>query len=160
MTLYLRGDEMYNFLLVFHDLFRWLVVAAALAAVIKAFLGWFGKQGWTRLDDRLGLIFTMGMDIQVLVGILLYITSPLIHSAWTSLSSALADPSLRFFSLVHELLVLVAVALAHIGRTRSRKQPADAGKFRTAAVFYALSILVLLVAIPWPFDFGRPWIRF
>ncbi len=150
---------MFNFILVVHDLFRWLVVAAALAAGIKAFTGWFGKQGWTRLDDRLGLIFTVLMDIQVLIGILLYITSPLIHSAWTSLSSALANLSLGFFTLFHELLILVAVALAHMGRSLSRKQPEDAKKFRTAGIFYGLSILFLLIAIPWPFDFGRPWIR-
>ncbi len=57
------------------------------------------------------------------------------------------------------VLMLAAVALAHIGRRRAAKADGDAAKFRTAALFYGLSILVLLVGIPWPFTFGRPWIR-
>ncbi len=150
---------MYNFLLVAHSIVRWLIVAAAFAATVKVFIGWLGKQKWSKLDDRLGLIFTIVMDVQVLVGILLYVISPLIHSAWTSLSSALADPSLRFFTLFHELLMLAAVAMAHLGRALPRKQSSDMGKYRTAAIFFALSIVILLLAIPWPFDFGRPWLR-
>jgi hypothetical protein len=151
---------MYNFLLILHNLFRWFVVVAALAAVFKAFVGWLSKKGWTKLDDRLGLAFTLAMDSQVLIGILLFLFSPLIHGALTSISSALADPSLRFFSLIHELLMLAAVALAHIGRAISRKREGATSKFRIAAIFYTLSILVVLVAIPWPFDFGRPLLRF
>jgi hypothetical protein len=150
---------MYNFLLILHSIVRWLVVVAALAAAGKAFAGWFGKGTWGRLDDRLGMLFTMAMDIQVLIGLVLYFVSPLIRSALTNLSATLADPTLLFFSFFHWILILVAVALAHIGRTRARKADGDANKFRTAAIFYTLSILLVLVAIPWPFTFGRPWIR-
>ncbi|HTX91544.1 MAG TPA: hypothetical protein VMC09_10030 [Anaerolineales bacterium] len=150
---------MYNFLLSFHSIVRWLVVIAALAAFGKAFAGWLGKGSWTRLDDRLGLFFTITMDIQALIGILLYIFSPLVRTALAHFSLALSDPTQLFFSLFHEILMLVAVALAHIGRSRARKAEGDSLKFRTAAVFYGLSILVVLVAIPWPFTFGRPWIR-
>jgi hypothetical protein len=150
---------MYNFLLILHSIVRWLVVIAALAAAGKAFAGWFGKGTWSRLDDRLGLFFTMAMDIQVLIGLVLYFVSPLIRTALTDLGAAFANPTLLFFSFFHWILILVAVALAHIGRTRSRKAAGDPAKFRTAAIFYGLSILIVLVAIPWPFTFSRPWIR-
>ena len=150
---------MYNFLLSFHSIVRWLVVIAALAAFGKVCAGWLGKGSWTRLDDRLGLFFTITMDIQALIGILLYIFSPLVRTALAHFSLTLSDPTQLFFSLFHEILMLVAVALAHIGRSRARKAEGNPLKFRTAAVFYGLSILVVLVAIPWPFTFGRPWIR-
>jgi hypothetical protein len=150
---------MYNFLLILHSIVRWLVVIAALAAAGKAIAGWLGKGTWSRLDDRLGMLFTISMDIQVLVGLILYFVSPLVRSALANLSATLADPTLLFFSFFHWILILIAVALAHIGRTRSRKTDGDTNKFRTAAIFYTLSILLVLVAIPWPFTFGRPWIR-
>jgi hypothetical protein len=150
---------MYNFILILHSIVRWLVVIAALAAVIRAFAGWFGRLAWDRLDDRLGFFFTLAMDVQALIGILLYIFSPLIHQALANFGAALKDGTTLFFTLFHWLLVLVAVALAHMGRSLARKAHEDGRKFRTAALFFGLSILVLLIAIPWPFDFGRPWIR-
>jgi hypothetical protein len=150
---------MYNFLLILHSIVRWLVVIAALAAAGKAFAGWLGKGTWSHLDDHLGLFFTMAMDIQVLIGLVLYFVSPLIRTALTDLPAAFANPTLLFFSFLHWILILIAVALAHIGRTRSRKANGDPARFRSAAIFYGLSILLVLVAIPWPFTFSRPWIR-
>jgi hypothetical protein len=150
---------MYNFLLILHSIVRWFVVVAALAAFGKALAGRFGSGAWGRLDDRLGLFFTMAMDIQVLVGVLLYIVSPLIHSDLAHFRATLVDFTGLFFTILHWVLMLAAVALAHIGRRRAAKASGEAAKFRTAALFYGLSILVLLVGIPWPFTFGRPWIR-
>ncbi len=150
---------MYDFVLLLHSYVRWLVVIAALAAVVKAFTGWSGKRAWGKLDDRLGFAFTLALDIQVLIGIVLYLISPDVHKAFADLAAALADPELRFFALIHWVLVLAAVALAHIGRARARKAEGERRKFRTAALFYSLSILILAVAIPWPFDFGRPLLR-
>jgi hypothetical protein len=147
---------MYDFILTLHSILRWFVVLAALAAAVKAFAGWSGKTAWSRLDDRLGFFFTLAMDLQALIGVILYFISPIVHQALANVPAALADSSLRFFGLFHVLLMLGAVALAHIGRSRSRKAEGAAAKFRTAAIFYGLSILVVLVAIPWPFDFGRP----
>jgi len=151
---------MSSFILILHSLFRWLVVIAALAAAVRAFAGLSGRLTWTRLDDRLGFFYTLALDVQVLIGVLLYVFSPLIHQALADLGAAVKDGATLFFTLFHWLLVLVAVALAHIGRRRARKASGDAARFRTAALFFGLSILVLLVAIPWPFDFGRPLLRF
>ncbi len=46
--------------------------------------------------------------------------------------------------------MIVGIALAHAGRGRLRKIAADARRHRTAAVFFTLSLLVVILSIPWP----------
>lgn len=148
---------MYNFFLILHNIFRWLVLIFGLLAVIFALLGWFGKRPWTRIDDRLGLGFSISMDIQVLLGVLLYfIFSPITRSAFQDFGAAMADSDARFFAVEHIVLMLIAVALIHIGRSRSRKAGTDNGKHKQAAIFYTISLLLILAAIPW----FRPFLPF
>ena len=63
---------MYVVLLTLHSLIRWVVVLAALVALVRAIGGLAGRQAWSALDRRLGVIFTSAMDTQLLIGLLLY----------------------------------------------------------------------------------------
>jgi hypothetical protein len=125
-----------------HAVWRWVVLVAAVLALGKGLIGWLGKQPWTKLDDRLGTLFTITIDIQVLLGILAWLIGPF---NFTQLSSAMGNPFLRFVLLEHPIMGLLAAALAHIGRSRSRKAATDAGKHRAAFIFYLLSLLLILL---------------
>lgn len=141
---------MYNFILILHNLIRWLVLIIGVLAVIRAFYGWLGKKEWVQIDDRLGLGFTIGMDIQLLLGLLLYfVFSPITKTAFQDFGAAMADADLRFFAVEHILMMVIAVILVHIGRALSRRADSDAGKFKRAAIFFSLGLLVVLAAIPW-----------
>ncbi|MBN2387430.1 MAG: hypothetical protein JXB85_10445 [Anaerolineales bacterium] len=150
---------MYPFLLLLHAYIRWAVVILALVVTVKASIGWLARRPWVRFDDRLGLFYTMALDIQLLLGVILYFISPLTWVALNDFGAAMSDPILRFFAVEHWLLMIVVVVLAHLGRGRARKIVDDTKKHRTAAIFYSLSVLLALVAIPWPFTHGRPWLR-
>ena len=66
----------------------------------------------------------------------------------------------RFFGIEHILLMLVAMILAHVGRALSRKALSDEKKHKQAAIWYSLALLLVLVAIPWPFStHPAPWLR-
>jgi hypothetical protein len=152
---------MYTILLPLHNILRWVLLAAALFAVIRALAGWLGKKGWTPLDQRAGFWFTMAMDLQVLAGLLLYFLSPTNQTALSNFAGAMQNEGLRFFAVEHSVLMIVALALAHMGRAFSRKAESALGKHRRAAIWFGLALLVVLVAIPWPFGaVPRPWIRF
>lgn len=151
---------MYAFLLPLHNIVRWLVVAAALFAVIRAFAGWLGKKNWTALDDKAGVWFASIMDVQLLLGLILYFISPLLQTAFQNFGGAMGNTMMRFFAVEHIFLMIVAVVLAHVGRALSKKAVEPAKKHRLAAIFFGLAILAILVAIPWPFSgVPRPWIR-
>jgi len=141
---------MYTTFLVIHSILRWLVLLAIVVAAGKALMGWFGKHTWGKLDDRLGLIVTGLMDVQFLVGLILYIfLSPLTATAFQNFGVAMQDTVLRFFAVEHISVMLAAVVLAHVGRSLSKRAAADAAKFQRAGIFFALSLVAILVGIPW-----------
>jgi hypothetical protein len=55
----------------------------------------------------------------------------------------------------------VAVVLITIGSAMAKRQQTDHGKFKTMALWFLLGLIVILIAIPWPFSplANRPYIR-
>ncbi len=133
----------------------------AIVAVVRAFIGWFGKKEWTALDNRLGMLLSAGMDLQVLLGLILYIfLSPLTATALQDFGAAMSNVLLRYWSVEHVLLMIVALILIHVGRATSKVAEAATGKHKRAAIFFGLATLAILIAIPWPFlSYGRPLIN-
>ncbi len=147
---------MYAVVLFLHSWVRWIVVISAAVAVARAFYGWLGKRGWAKLDERLGLLFSTSLDVQMLLGLILYIfLSPITQAAFKNLGAAMSDVTLRFFTLEHFLYMLVAVVLGHVGRALSRKATEPVAKHRMAAILFGLATLAILLAIPW----SRPLFR-
>lgn len=154
---------MHTLVLSLHSVVRWLVVILGLLAAGRSLAGWLGRGNWGPLEDRLGMWFTTVMDLQLLLGLLLYFfLSPITTTAFRNFGSALADPGRRFWVVEHLLTMVVAVILAHSGRALSRKSAVAATRYQRAAIFFSLAVLAILLAIPWPFTAagaGRPWLR-
>ena len=148
---------MLSITLILHSLLRWVVLLAGIAAIARGFMGGKGKS-WTAADSRAGLLFITVLDLQFLLGLLLYVfLSPTVRTAFVNFGGAMKDPMLRFFAVEHMVGMIIAIALAHIGRARTRKALTDDKKFRAAAIFYTLALVVILLSIPWPgMPAGRP----
>ncbi|MBA3232023.1 MAG: hypothetical protein H0T05_04325 [Acidobacteria bacterium] len=141
---------MYSTVLLLHSWLRWAVILAGLFALVRGMGGWSGVRAWTRVDERAGFWFVATLDLQVLIGLVLYFfLSPLTTGAFEDFGGAMRNSVLRFWAVEHTFGMIVGAALAHIGRVRSRRAPA-ARKHRTAAIFYGLALLAILVSIPWP----------
>lgn len=148
-------------LLGLHNLMRWVVVILAVLAVGNAFWGWFGGRTWTDRDRRLGSFFAISLDIQLLLGLLLYFINGWFSQLINNFSDVMSVSSLRFFGIEHFLMMLLAVIFVHIGASRARKAEGDTNKFRTAAIWFSLGVVLILVSIPWPFTaHPRPWLPF
>ncbi|MCZ7542159.1 MAG: hypothetical protein M5R40_00840 [Anaerolineae bacterium] len=151
---------MYALLLTLHALLRWVVVIVGILAVGRALLGWRGAWRWTPLDARLSMIYPIVVDIQVLLGLILYffLSPELAGVGGTPLGDVLADGRQFYWTFAHTFVMIVALALIHIGRVRMKRADDDAGRFRQTAIFYGLGTLAILLLIPWPFmtPYGRP----
>lgn len=141
---------MYTGFLHLHDTLRWLLLLSLVTTLVKYLIGWMGNQPWKKTDNLMGIIFTSLMDLQLLVGLVLYFfLSPITKFAFSDFGAAMKDTELRFYAVEHFLMMLIAVILVHIGRAKSKKAATDAGKFKIATLFYGLALVVMLVAIPW-----------
>lgn len=141
---------MYTGFLHLHDTLRWLLLLSLVTTLVKYLIGWFGNQYWKKTDNLMGIVFTSLMDIQLLTGLVLYFfLSPITKLAMSDFGSAMKNADLRFYAVEHIFMMLIAVVLVHIGRAKSKKAIADHAKFRIATIFYGLSLLIMLAAIPW-----------
>lgn len=141
---------MYTGFLHLHDTLRWLLLLSLVTTLVKYVIGWLGNQRWKKTDNLMGLVFTSLMDVQLLVGLVLYaFLSPITQSAFDDFGGAMKNADLRFYAVEHIAMMLIAVVLIHIGRAKSKKATSDVAKFRVATIFYSLALVVILAAIPW-----------
>ena len=152
---------MYDALIAAHSWIRWAVLLLGIYAFVRSAASRFTRRPWTPADDAAGRWFVISVDLQVLVGLLLYFFfSSFTMSAWRDMAGAMADDVIRFWAVEHTIGMLVATAFVHVGRVKVRKAADSPRKHFLAAIFFGLALVLMLVSIPWPFgSIDRPWIR-
>jgi FtsH-binding integral membrane protein len=151
---------MYSAALIAHSWLRWVVILAGLVAVGRSVLALSRNGRWTPADDRAGFWFVTTVDLQWLVGLMLYFfLSPYTGQALHDFGGAMKDPVLRFWAVEHAFGMLIAAVLVHVGRVRTRKTD-SLRRHRVAAIFFGLALVLILMSIPWPGSaHGRPLLR-
>lgn len=152
---------MYDVVLSLHNILRWVVIIVAVLALIRMYFGgWAGRKAFSRADDRASLLFVLMLDIQLLLGIILYVFLSPTTMALLDGSSGMSAPLTRYFGAEHAALMLVAVIVAHVGRAQAKKAPDARARFRRTAIWFTVALVLLLAGIPWPFmPIARPWLR-
>ena len=68
------------------------------------------------------------------------------------------DSQIRFFTVEHSTLMIIAIVFITLARIRSKKAATDAAKFRMLMIFSLIALVTILLAVPWPFSpIARPW---
>ncbi len=141
---------MYTGFLHLHGGLRWLVLLILLVVIFKYLTGWLSNASWKKADNILGIVLTSLMDIQLLVGLVLYFfLSPITKTAFQDVGAAMKNADLRFYLVEHFLLMILAVAFVHIGRARSKKATNSKARFGKALFWVVLSTILIVVSIPW-----------
>ncbi len=141
---------MYPFGLSLHNAVRWIVLAAGVWAVILAWRGWLGGRQWTSAEARATRAFVGVLDLQFVIGLLLFaVLSPLTRQAFSDVGAAMQDAPVRYFLLEHPLIMLAAIGAAHFGAVKVRQATTDAERFQRASIWLGLSLAALTGFIPW-----------
>jgi hypothetical protein len=145
-----------QFVLALHSLVRWAILLFGLWSLINAFMGVLGKRVYGGGDNKSNLFFLISCDIQLVIGLILYI-----GNGWASQLKYMSNTYTRFYSMEHGAMMLIALALVHVGRANVKRAPTNAAKHKKALLFFGLAILLIIIAIPWPFRpvVGQPWFR-
>lgn len=151
---------MYVLFLTLHSWGRWAVLLALLLGIFRAYRGWLGPRPFAPLDNTIRHTAATVAHVQLTLGYLLYFQSPLVKSF--HLRDAVHDSGALFFAVQHVLAMTGAVVVLTIGSALAKRQATDAAKFRTMAIWFTAALVLLFLAIPWPFSpwANRPYFRF
>ncbi len=143
---------MYTTVLTLHSWVRWIALVAAVGTTMAALRG--KVEGSDSLADRWGMIAMMVLDVQLLLGLLLYfVVSPSMRAILDNFGGAMKDPALRFWAVEHTSAMFAAIALAHVGRVLARKATTPAAKRTRLLICFGLATVLIILGMPWP---GRP----
>ena len=150
---------MYSTFLLLHSWLRWLALIAGGVATLAALHK--GDDARLRGAERWGLIFMITLDVQMLLGLVLYgLLSPYTAAAMNDFGAAMRDPVLRFWAVEHLTMMLAAVVLVHVGRVLARKTADVNAKRKRFLICFGLAVLLMLLGTPWPGRVsGRPLFR-
>ena len=139
-----------DFILIIHSLFRWLVLAVLLYAVIRALLGFTGNKNWTQTDRKTGLFLMIFADMQLLLGLILYFfTSGKGLKVFQNSDMGTVMKELRYFAVEHPLMMILAIVFIHIGKKRSWAASESKIQHKNALIFYGLALIFILSRVPW-----------
>lgn len=134
---------MYPILLQTHSFLRFLVLIFLIIVIIKAYMSMSGKKPFGKADNLLGLTLFSLTHTQLLVGLILYTQSP-----WVKFSGdSMKDAGLRYWTVEHASLMLIAIVLITMARITAKKMTDDDAKHRRILVFNTLAFIFILMGI-------------
>lgn len=139
---------MYTTLQFLHSLIRWLILFSFLYALVRAYYGWIAKQKFNNLDSKVLLITSSLAHLQLVIGIGLYLVSPVVNYFLHNFKTAVHIEKFRFFGMEHALMMLIAITLITIGSVIAKRKTNDTRKFKTIAIWYSLGIILIVTFMP------------
>lgn len=129
-----------------HSGLRWVVLILLIVTSFKAIAGAMGKKTYLAGDRKLASFTVMFFHLQVVLGFILFF-----GNKWHSLIGEMKEASIRFFTIEHTIMMLLAAVLLTIGSAKAKRASSDEKKHKTIAWMFTISLILVLAAIPWPF---------
>jgi hypothetical protein len=150
---------MYSTTLMLHSWIRWIALIAIVGATLAAVRG--KVEGSNSLADRWGMFAMLAVDIQMLLGLILYlVVSPNMQEIRAHFGEAMRNPQLRFWAVEHVTAMVVALVLVHVGRVLARKARTTGAKRTRMLVCFGIATVAMILGTPWPgMPAGRPLFR-
>jgi len=121
-----------------HGALRWVVLVLLVLSIIKAFTGMSSRRSFADGDRKRGLFTMVALHVQLLLGFSLYFAKG-------------PGELPRFMAMEHMGLMVLAVVLGTFGYSLAKRTELDHSKFRRQAIWFSAALVLILMAIPWPF---------
>jgi hypothetical protein len=131
---------------------RWLVLISLVYAVYKAYTSYRSNAPFTKTDDAVRHWTATIAHVQLLLGIFVYTQSPIIKYFWGNFGEAIHQRDTSFFGLIHISLMVIAIVVLTIGSALAKRRHTDKEKFRTMFYWFLVALIIIFIAIPWPFS--------
>jgi hypothetical protein len=151
---------MLSTLLLVHSALRYVALVLILAAIFKSFMGWMGNKPYTTGDRKISLFTVITVHTQLVLGLILYFQSAWVKSGLADMGAAMKDKTLRFWTVEHIGMMIIAIILITIGSVSAKKAKSGLSKHKKTFWYFFIALLLILASIPWPFmaiGEGRSW---
>lgn len=140
---------MYSIVKNLHSYWAYLVLLILVIAVINSLIKTFGNKEYTPKDFRISLFTLIVSHIQLLIGFLLFFTSPNGFNNIKANGMGGLDSFARLLAVEHPFVGILAVTLITIGYSKHKKKLTSKPKLKTIAIFYTIALILVLSRIPW-----------
>lgn len=138
---------MYTGLQHLHSYFAYLLLAVLAFSLIYTIIMFLRKQPFTEKVRKVALVGFISTHLQLLIGLVLYVISPVGLSNFSG--EAMGNTLSRLYILEHPLTMIIGIVLISIGYIKAKKPGDDVRRFRNIILFYALGLALILLRIPW-----------
>lgn len=144
---------MYKGLLHAHSGLRWVALVLILVALIQA-LSNLSNSAPNRTKNKMALFAFIFSHIQLLLGLALFFISPKVKFG----SGMMTNKVLRFFTIEHSLVMIIAILLITVGYSSAKKSLTVGAANKKIALYFGIALILILIRIPWPFlGVGGSW---
>ncbi len=136
-----------------HSGLRWVLLLLMIFTIFRAYQ--LKSKPHIPGKNKLNLpLYTLVVfTLQFVLGIVLFFTSSMVSFS----EGFMKNPTIRFFTIEHWLMMLIALILIHIGYIKSTKMDYVRGQ-KAIFIYYLIALLIAILGIPWPFrGFGTGW---
>ena len=127
---------MYNILTEAHSGWRYLALLALVVAVAAYLVSWLRGREWSRLEQRIGLYAIVVVDIQLLLGLILW-------GVGASMGIIGANAAR---TIEHPFTMLLAIVLLHVGWVWTKRSD-ETVRLRNGAVTFVVTGLLVLAGL-------------
>jgi len=130
-----------------HSSLAYLVLLLIVIAIGLSFMTWFKKGSFTPTIKKAGLYAFVATHVQFLLGLVLYVVSPL---GWDNLSAdAMKDSIMRLYAVEHPFTMIIGIIVISLGYIRMKKAEDDRKKLQSIWLYYTIGLVLILSRIPW-----------
>lgn len=134
---------MYPALLFTHSYLRYIVLILLLIVIVKSLIGWLEKKPFEAGDNKRSLFLMVAAHIQLLLGLLLYIFSPVVQFSGEAMKVA----ATRYWLVEHAFGMIIAIVLITIARSKTKKGGDAVARHKTLFIFNLIALLIIVATI-------------
>jgi hypothetical protein len=136
-----------------HSVLAYVLLAAIIFSILYVFVQFVKQGSFTEKVRKITLIGFIAAHLQLLVGLILYVISPVGLELFSA--EAMGDSISRLYIIEHPLTMIIGIVLITVGYIKAKKPGDDARRFKTIIIFYSIGLILILLRIPWHV---WPWI--
>ena len=141
---------MYETVQFIHPYWAYLVLTVLIIASVNAIVGYVSNKEYGATNFRIALFTLITSHIQLLIGIVLYFTTPYFRAfSEVGMGGVMKDSVLRLYNVEHPIIMILAVVLITMGYSKHKGKLTSHPKFKLLAIFYTLALILMLSRIPW-----------